>query len=151
MKKTIIVAAIAILAITVLLVSGCVGQIQQQTNEEQQETVQEPVEESQEQEVQNNEPVEQASESTGNYDSLAQCLTEKGVIMYGTEWCGFCKKQKEAFGDSFQYIDYIDCDQNREACNEAGISGYPTWQIDGELSPGLTPLENLASLAGCEI
>ena len=81
--------------------------------------------------------------------SLAQCLTEKGVKMYGTEWCSHCKNQKAAFGSDFQYIDFIDCDQNRNACQAAGVKGYPTWKIDGKNYPGEQPLERLAALAGC--
>ena len=85
----------------------------------------------------------------GEFDALAQCLTEQGVTMYGTEWCSHCKAQKETFGSSFQYIDYIDCDNNRDACVEAGVEGYPTWSINGKNYPGEQPLERLASLAGC--
>lgn len=84
-------------------------------------------------------------------DSFAKCLTDKEVKMYGTEWCGFCNRQKNLFGDSFQYIDFIDCDDNADLCQNAGVNGYPTWVIDNENYPGLTPLEQLASLSGCEL
>ena len=30
----------------------------------------------------------------GEVDSFAQCLTDEGAIMYGTDWCSFCKQQK---------------------------------------------------------
>lgn len=89
------------------------------------------------------------STGPGEYDELAKCLTSKGVKMYGTEWCGYCKKQKENFGASFQYVDYVDCDESKDECIEAGIRGYPTWNINGESNPGLKDLETLASLAGC--
>ena len=85
----------------------------------------------------------------GENDLLAQCLTEKGAVMYGTEWCSHCKAQKEAFGSSFKYVDYVDCDLNQDRCTEAGVKGYPTWNIDGKNYPGAQPLERLASLAGC--
>lgn len=91
----------------------------------------------------------ETSESNGEYDSLAQCLTEKGVKMYGTDWCGYCKKQKESFGDSFQYVDYVNCDENRQECQEAGVRGYPTWKIDGENYPGFQSLDGLVALSGC--
>ena len=32
-------------------------------------------------------------------DALAQCLTAKGVKMYGAYWCSHCQNQKKAFGD----------------------------------------------------
>ncbi len=85
----------------------------------------------------------------GDYDTLAQCLTEKDVVMYGTEWCSHCKNQKAAFGDSFQYVNFVDCDQNRAACEAAGVEGYPTWSIKGQNYPGQQQLGRLASLAGC--
>ena len=83
------------------------------------------------------------------FDALAQCLTEKGAIMHGTEWCSHCKDQKAEFGNSFQYVNYIDCDKNRGACDAAGVEGYPTWTINGQNYPGKQSLGRLASLTGC--
>ena len=84
-------------------------------------------------------------------DSFAQCLSEKGAIMYGTEWCPHCKNQKALFGSAFQYVNYVDCDLNRDACIKAGVEGFPTWVIDGNNYPGEQPLARLASLSGCEL
>jgi glutaredoxin len=89
------------------------------------------------------------SADPGDKDQLAKCLTEKGVVMYGAEWCGYCKKQKEAFGTSFQYINYVDCDKNRDDCSAAGVQGFPTWSINGQNYPGLQDLGTLKSIAGC--
>lgn len=91
------------------------------------------------------------TQEPAKYTSLAQCLTQKGVKMYGTEWCSHCKNQKSIFGDSFQYIDYVDCDKNKDECLTAGIGGYPTWIINGEQYPGEQSLERLAGLSGCEL
>jgi glutaredoxin len=85
------------------------------------------------------------------YDSFAQCLTEKGVIMYGTGWCSHCKNQKNEFGSSFQYVDYVDCDRYKSECLKAGVKGYPTWVIEGVNYPGEQPLYKLASLSGCDL
>jgi len=82
-------------------------------------------------------------------DALAQCLTEQGAVMYGTEWCSHCKNQKASFGNSFQYINYVDCDKNGAACDAAGVTGYPTWVVNGQNYPGAQQLGRLASLAGC--
>ena len=84
-------------------------------------------------------------------DSLAKCLTEKGVAMYGAEWCSHCQNQKKLFGDSFQYINWVDCDKESAKCNEAGIQGYPTWVINGNNYPGEQTFERLAQLSGCPI
>ncbi len=84
----------------------------------------------------------------GQYDEFAQYLTEQGVKMYGTEWCSHCKNQKKLFGESFQYVDYIDCDRNKKACTDAGVRGYPTWNINGQNYPGEQSLQRLAQLSG---
>ncbi|MDP6845562.1 MAG: hypothetical protein QF460_01205 [Candidatus Nanoarchaeia archaeon] len=86
---------------------------------------------------------------------LAQCLTEKNVKMYGAFWCGACETQKELFGPAFKAIDYVECDERGqdaqpEVCQLEGISGYPTWKINGQKSTGVQPLESLATATGCE-
>jgi hypothetical protein len=64
---------------------------------------------------------------TADKDSFAKCLTEKNFVMYGAEWCENCKIQKDAFGDSFKYIKYVECPENTKLCLDKGIKGYPTW------------------------
>jgi len=81
---------------------------------------------------------------------LAECLTEKGAIMYGASTCSHCKNQKALFGDAFQYVTYIECDTTgKDACDKAGIQGYPTWIIGGQNYEGEITLENLAKASGC--
>ena len=87
----------------------------------------------------------------GKYDDFAKCLTEKGVVMHGTDWCSKCIEQKALFGTSFDFVDYFNCDYNKEACRAAGVSGYPTWVIEGRLYPGKKPLDQISSLSGCEL
>jgi len=93
----------------------------------------------------------------GLYDSFAQCITDTGAKMYGTYWCGHCNNQKEAFGDSFEYIDYVECAYlDREGqtpeCSEAGITGYPTWVFgNGQRAEGEVKIEDLAKVTGCEL
>lgn len=86
--------------------------------------------------------------------ALAKCLTEKGAKMYGAYWCPHCQNQKNDFGDSFQYINYVECDAkgpngNPTACELAGIQGYPTWVIGGAKYSGEQDLSTLAKIAGC--
>ncbi len=85
----------------------------------------------------------------GQHDALASCLTEKGAVMYGTDWCPHCQNQKRAFGKSFRLIDYVNCDIERAACEAAGVRGYPTWVIGEKRFEGEQPLQVLASAAGC--
>jgi hypothetical protein len=83
--------------------------------------------------------------------SLAKCLSERGAIMYGTDWCHFCQEQKERFGESFQFVTYVNCDYFKGRCEEAGIKGYPSWVIYGKTYSGVQSLERLAEISGCQI
>ncbi len=89
---------------------------------------------------------------SGDHDLFAQCLTEAGVSMGGTDWCHFCKDQKAMFGNSFEFIDYHNCDFEEDWCTEKGITGFPTWVFpDSPNRPGVQQLSTLAELSGCEL
>lgn len=93
------------------------------------------------------------AESGIDATSLAKYLTQTGAEMYGAYWCSHCKEQKELFGDAFQYIKYIECDPKGEnpqvdKCTAAGISGYPTWIINGKQSSGAKTFTELKELSG---
>ncbi|MBT7102524.1 hypothetical protein HN935_03365 [archaeon] len=88
---------------------------------------------------------------SGEYDEFASCLGESGATMYGTEWCHVCRSQKDLFGDSFDFVNYVDCDRQRDVCLAALVGGYPTWVIGGESYPGFQSFEKLAELSGCEL
>jgi len=98
------------------------------------------------------------SSAPSKYDDFAKCLNEKGVKMYGAFWCGHCKNQKEAFGSSFQYVNYQECtvggNQNSFAqeCKDADIKGYPTWKFpNGTIKEGEVSFADLAKLSGCTL
>lgn len=83
---------------------------------------------------------------------LAQHLRQIGAKMYGAYWCGHCQSQKELFGQAFNQIRYIECDPRGrnpqpQLCAQAGIEGYPTWEIRGRKYPGVQPLATLARLS----
>lgn len=65
----------------------------------------------------------------GAYDKFAQCLADKGAIMYGSYSCPHCQAQKAAFGTSFQYIKYVECTDNAQLCVDKGIQNVPTWMV----------------------
>lgn len=87
----------------------------------------------------------------GDHDSFAQCLSEKGAVMYGAYWCSHCKNQKEMFGSSFEFVNYVECTEEELKCTSDGIEGYPTWIINGRKYPGEQSLSSLSSLTGCEL
>jgi hypothetical protein len=93
-----------------------------------------------------------SNKPTANYDKFSQCLTEKGAVMYGAVWCSWCKKQKADFGDSFKYINYVECPDEPPRCLAAGVQGYPTWTFQaGKKLEGYQTLEQLSQASGCPL
>jgi len=79
------------------------------------------------------------------------CLAEKGVKIYGADWCGWTKKFViETLGgaDTIAPI-YVECTTEADECSEAGVTGYPTTQINGETYTGARTIEGLAQATGC--
>lgn len=86
--------------------------------------------------------------------ALARHLTEIGAKEYGAFWCPHCYDQKQLFGkEAFAIIDYVECDPKGknprpQLCQQAGIEGFPTWEINKTLYPGVQPLDELAKASG---
>jgi hypothetical protein len=90
-----------------------------------------------------------SSSDTGQNTKLAECLTEQGATMYGTNRCSHCQAQKDLFGyEAFTKINFVDCDKEKNVCNLAGVSGYPTWKFaDGSTLVGEQTFEALSQAA----
>lgn len=100
----------------------------------------------------NTQNVDESWYTTEQVQTLAQCLTDKGVVMYGTTRCPHCQNQKKRFWESADLITFIDCDENRIQCEAAGIKWFPTWITqDGQRYSGDQPLESLAQIGACEL
>lgn len=99
------------------------------------------------------------SSSKENYDHLTKCLTEKGVVFYGSFRCGVCAKTKAMLGDSFQHIKEIEChpqgpNAQTELCIQKQIKGTPTWilepnGIEIKRHLGFLSAEELKLFGGC--
>lgn len=93
--------------------------------------------------------------AAGDYDTFAQCVTDSGAKMYGAYWCPHCKVQKELFGGSWKYIEYIECAVGQgqsPRCAQDKIEGYPTWTFgDGRRVSGQMTFEQIAEYTGCEL
>ena len=98
-------------------------------------------------------------ETSAALDAFAQCLAERGAVMYGADWCPHCQNEKRAFGSSFRFIPYVECPDDPQRCLAAGITGYPTWIFpaspaggpDGKRLEGEQGIEKLAQESGCII
>ena len=85
-------------------------------------------------------------------EGFAGCLVNSDAIFYGTEWCGFCTQQKQILGDVFSSYSnefYVDCDIETDRCRSAGVTGYPTWIINGRPYVGVQSVEALSAAIGC--
>jgi|GEM_PF-1342831 len=84
-------------------------------------------------------------------EGLAKCLSDKSVL-YGSSWCPHCTNQKQVFGSSVKYINFVDCEstlENQNLCVSKGLQAYPTWEINSQLYLGEKSFEELAELSGC--
>ena len=86
---------------------------------------------------------------------FAKCLSEKGAKLYGTYWCGNCKKQKEMFQDAVQYLNYIECDDGKgsmvKECVMNQITAFPTWIINDKRLVGRQEFSALEEASGCTL
>lgn len=91
------------------------------------------------------------------YEPFAQCLTDKGVKMWGAWWCSHCQAQKKLFGTAFDKVTYNECSTPGKQdmtplCKNAGITNFPTWEFaDGSRVQGEQSLEELAKKSGCSL
>lgn len=83
-------------------------------------------------------------------DNFAKCLTGKEAVMYGVSTCPYCQKQESLFSESFKYINYVECSNNSQFCQDKGIVGYPTWILpNGNKLSGVQDLVTLSKYTGC--
>lgn len=93
----------------------------------------------------------------GKYDVLAQCISDSGAKFYGAFWCPHCANQKKEFGTSAKLLPYIECSTpdgkgKLPVCEEAGITGYPTWRFaDGTELGGEVSLADLSAKTMCPL
>lgn len=87
--------------------------------------------------------------------ALAKHLKEVDAKMYGAYWCPHCFDQKQLFGqDAKEYMPYIECaddgaNSQTSLCRSVPeITGFPTWEVNGQFLPGTQTLAQLAEASG---
>ncbi|MBD1807363.1 vitamin K epoxide reductase family protein [Microcoleus sp. FACHB-SPT15] len=86
--------------------------------------------------------------------ALARHLKQVGAKAFFAYWCPHCYEQKQLFGkEALSELNAIECaadgkNGQPQVCAEAGVKGFPSWQINGELTSGTKTLEELADLTG---
>ena len=71
------------------------------------------------------------------------------VILYATEWCGYCQKTRELFKEnniSFVEYDIEKSERRRKEHKRLGGRGIPLLKINGKIIHGYQPQMILASL-----
>ena len=85
--------------------------------------------------------------------ALAEHLNESGIVYYGAYWCPHCHDQKQLFGqEAAKKLNYVECDPRGskaqpERCQDAGVRSFPSWEVSGQLYPGVQTLARLADLS----
>jgi len=85
------------------------------------------------------------SQKPGALDSFAQCLTDKGAIMYGATFCQYSHAQKGLFGNSVKFLDV------RDFSKDPNVRVTPTWLINGQYYENVQSFDRLATVTGCVI
>jgi uncharacterized membrane protein len=84
---------------------------------------------------------------------LAQHLQQKGAKAYMGWTCPHCYAQKQLFGkEALAALPRVECvpsgkDAQPQLCSAAGITGFPSWVINGQLYTGVKSLNRLADLS----
>lgn len=86
--------------------------------------------------------------------ALVDHLDDIGARYYGASWCGSCARQTRMFGASASRLPYVECSPHGRGgpvareCAAAGVSSYPSWEINGLVYAGIHTPEELAGLSG---
>tara|TARA_B100000214_G_C23806252_1_gene552798 strand:- start:297 stop:839 length:543 start_codon:yes stop_codon:yes gene_type:complete len=98
-------------------------------------------------------PPEVIAVSSDEQIKLAEHLTKEGAVMYNAYWCPHCHDQKEMFGkEASKKLKLVECakdgfNNQRELCEAKGITGFPSWEINGSIDSGVKSLKELAELS----
>lgn len=87
--------------------------------------------------------------------ALAKHLKAVGAKVYSAYWCPHCYEQKLLFGrEATEYLPYVECAPDgaysqTEVCrSKPEVTGYPTWEINGQFYSGRQTLQKLAEYSG---
>lgn len=97
---------------------------------------------------------EQEGEQIEVSEEFIACLKDAGVVIYGSEWCGFCAQLVDSLGGK-ELVEpiYVECTVEEARCSEEMEGGgVPEIQIEGKLfKTGVIPVQLLADETGCEL
>ena len=95
------------------------------------------------------EDLEEALAETQKLLTFAQCLKDRGMVLYKQDGCAHCAEQLETFGEAVSALSVVDCSVDQEACQEVKIDRVPTWVYSGNNHVGKKTLSELGAITGC--
>lgn len=81
-------------------------------------------------------------------DNILTELSHRATF-YGASWCGFTQKQFNELGvtsTNLKGLNYVECEDEPQRCEQDGIEAFPTWKIDGQLYSGYQDTAKLKAL-----
>jgi len=84
--------------------------------------------------------------------NFAKYLSNNNIVMYSAYWCPHCNDQKQLFGKkAVEELIIVECakdgkDNKYKLCQEKGIEGFPSWEINNEVYSGTRSLRELAQM-----
>lgn len=87
-------------------------------------------------------------DATSSSDGILTELSQRATF-YGASWCGFTQKQFDELGVTaadLKGLNYVECEDEPQRCEQDGIDAFPTWKIDGQLYSGYQDTAKLKAL-----
>ena len=84
--------------------------------------------------------------------NFAKYLNDNNVVMYSAYWCPHCNDQKQLFGKkAVEELLIVECakdgkNNQYKLCQEKGIEGFPSWEINNQIYSGTMSLNELAKM-----
>ena len=85
-----------------------------------------------------------------NVENLVSCLKDKNFVIYGADWCPYCRDLVDLFGgyEKAESI-YVECTEKQKLCQEKNITSYPTILVNDQPYKGERKLESFALETQC--
>lgn len=84
--------------------------------------------------------------------NFAKYLRDNNIVMYSAYWCPHCNDQKQLFGkEAVEELIIVECakdgkNNKYKLCQEKGIEGFPSWEINNEIYSGTVSLDELSEM-----
>lgn len=76
-------------------------------------------------------------------------VAEGAVILYATDWCGYCRQTRTFLADKgipYTEFDIEKSEEGRRQYDALGVRGVPVLNVNGKIIKGYDPKEILAAL-----